>query len=160
MVRRFWFLSFCVVLLLVLFAQLLSSAKFKSPTLDEPNHLTRGYAYLKTGKLRFTATSGHPPLFNLISALPLCLADEIGSPEDYAGWEGGFINAYAVEFIFDNSVPLERLFFLGRLPTMFATLCLAALVARWADELYGAWGSVVSVVLCVFYPISARMVVW
>jgi 4-amino-4-deoxy-L-arabinose transferase-like glycosyltransferase len=152
MTRRFLSFVSCIVLLLVLFAQLLSSANFESPTLDEPNHLARGYAYLKTGKLRFTATSGHPPLFNLISALPLCLASEIGSPEGYAGWEGGFINAYAIEFVFGNPVSLEHLFFLGRLPTMFATLCLAALVARWAGELYGDWGSVVSLGLCAFSP--------
>jgi 4-amino-4-deoxy-L-arabinose transferase-like glycosyltransferase len=141
-----------LILLLILFAQLLSSAGLKSPTMDEPNHLTRGYAYLKTGKLRFTATSGHPPLYNLISALPLCLLDEIGSPQDYPGWDGGFVNAYATAFVFGNPVPLYRLFFLGRLPTMFATLCLAALVARWVGELYGPWGSVVSLVLCTFDP--------
>jgi 4-amino-4-deoxy-L-arabinose transferase-like glycosyltransferase len=142
----------CVILLFGLFAQLLSSASVKSPTVDEPNHLTRGYAYLKTGKLRFTATSGHPPLFNILSALPLTLFAEIGSPENYAGWEGGFINAYAVAFVFDNPVPLERLFFVGRLPTMFVALCLAALVARWANELYGPWGSVVALTLCAFDP--------
>jgi 4-amino-4-deoxy-L-arabinose transferase-like glycosyltransferase len=141
-----------LILLLTLFAQLLSSAGSKSPTVDEPNHLTRGYAYLRTGKLRFTATSGHPPLCNLISALPLYLLDEIGSPQDYPGWDGGFVNAYATAFVFGNPVPLDRLFFLGRLPTMFATLCLAALVARWAGELYGPWGSVVSLVLCAFDP--------
>lgn len=142
-----------IALLFILFAQLLTSAPLKSPTVDEPNHLTRGYVYLKTGKLRFTSTTGHPPLFNLISALPLSLlSEEIGMPQEYAGWEGGFVNAYAIEFIFNNPVSLERLFFLGRLPTMFITLCLAALVARWAGELYGGWGSVISLILCTLDP--------
>jgi 4-amino-4-deoxy-L-arabinose transferase-like glycosyltransferase len=149
--RRTWYLV-CVLLLLVLFAQLLSSARLKSPTVDEPNHLTRGYVYFKTGKLRFTSTTGHPPLFNVISALPLSLLDEIGAPQDYPGWDGGFVNAYATTFIFRNPVPLQRLFFLGRLPTMFVTLCLAALVARWTSKLYGPWGGLISLVLCAFDP--------
>ncbi len=142
-----------IALLLILFAQILTSAPLKSPTVDEPNHLTRGYVYLKTGKLRFTSTTGHPPLFNLISALPLSLlSEEIGMPQEYTGWDWGFVNAYATEFIFGNPVPLEQLFFLGRLPTMFITLCLAALIARWSGELYGIWGSIVSLALCTFDP--------
>lgn len=141
-----------VALLLVLFAQAIFSAGLKSPTVDEPNHLTRGYAYLKTGDLRFSRTTGHPPLFNLLCALPLALLKEIGSPRDYAGWEGGFLNAYATTFIFGNPVPLDRLFFLGRLPVMFVALCLAALVSRWAGELYGAWGRAIALLFCALDP--------
>ena len=144
--------SSVVALLLILFAQALFSAGLKSPTVDEPNHLTRGYAYLKTGDLRLSRTTGHPPLLNLICALPLSLLPEIGSPRDYAGWEGGFLNAFATTFVFGNPVALDRLFFLGRLPVMCITLCLAALVARWAGELYGPWGSALALLFCALDP--------
>ena len=140
-----------VVLLLILFAQLLFSAG-KSPTFDEPNHLARGYAYLKSGDLRFSRTTGHPPLLNVLCALPLLMLNEIGPPDRYPGWAGGFLNAFATSFVFDNPVPLPRLFFLGRLPTMGLTLLLAALVARWAGEQYGPAGGTLALVLCAFDP--------
>ena len=141
-----------VVLLLGLFAQLLFSAGLKSPTIDEPNHLTRGYAYLETGDLRLSRGEGHPPLFNLLCALPAFLLSNLSLPLHRASWAYGFRNAFAVEFIFGGTVPLDRLFFLSRLPVILTTLCLAALIARWASELYGPWGSLVSLILCVFDP--------
>ncbi len=141
-----------VLLLLALFAQMLFSALLKSPTFDEPNHLARGYAIVKAGDLRFSRTTGHPPLLNALCALPLLMLTEIGSPERYPHWEGGFLNAYATAFVFDNPVPLPRLFFLARLPTMALTLLLAALVARWAGEMYGPAGGVFALTLCAFDP--------
>jgi hypothetical protein len=141
-----------VPLLLCLYAQLLFSAGLKSPTIDEPNHLTRGYAYLETGDLRLSRDEGHPPLFNLLCALPLALLDDLGLPTHRPSWEVAYRNAFAIEFVFSGAVRLERLFFLGRLPVILVTLCLAALVARWAGELYGPWGGVVGLVLAVFDP--------
>jgi hypothetical protein len=141
-----------VLLLLILFGQLILSARSKSLTIDEPNHLTRGYAYLKTGDLRMSRPDGHPPLFNLISALPLALLDDLPLPLHSASWASGFRNAFVTEFIFSGAVPTTRLAFLGRLPVMLAALCLAALVARWAGELYGPWGGVVALFLCVLDP--------
>jgi hypothetical protein len=69
-----------LTLLLILFAQLLFSAVKKSPTIDESNHLTRGYAYLKTGDLRLSRDEGHPPLYNLTCALPLLLLRDLDLP--------------------------------------------------------------------------------
>jgi hypothetical protein len=141
-----------VLLLLFLFGQLLFSARLSSPTIDEPNHLTRGYAYLKTGDLRLSRVAGHPPLFNLLCALPLALVHDLELPLDHASWQSGFRNAFVTEFIFGGSVPIDLVFFLGRLPVILTTLCLAALIARWANELYGAWGRMVALVLCVLDP--------
>jgi hypothetical protein len=121
-----------VALLLVLLAQLLFSAIKKSPTIDESNHLTRGYAYLKTGDLRLSRDEGHPPLFNLICALPLLVLRDLALPTHRASWQVGFRNAFAVEFLFGEGLPVEHVFFLGRLPVMLTTLLLAALVARRA----------------------------
>jgi len=141
-----------VILLLGLFAQLLFSAGLKSPTIDEPNHLTRGYAYLKTGDLRLSRVAGHPPLFNLLCAWPLFLLDDLSLPLHSPNWVSGFRNAFATEFIFGGAVLPDRLFFLGRLPVILTTVCLAALAARWAGELYGTWGSVVALLLCALDP--------
>jgi hypothetical protein len=138
--------------LLCLFAQLLFSARFKSPTIDEPNHLARGYAYLKTGDLRLSRDEGHPPLFNTLCALPLSLLSDLALPTYLSSWTIAYRNAFAIEFVFGGAVPVERLFFLGRLPVMLTVLCLAALIARWARELYGTWASLVALALCAFDP--------
>ena len=147
-----WARGLRVLLLLAFFAQLLFSSLGKSPTIDEPNHLARGYAYLKTGDLRLSRDEGHPPLFNLLCALPLTLVEDLKLPTDRPSWQSGFRNAFAVEFLFGGDSPLAQVVFLGRLPVMLATMCLAALVARWAGELYGCWGSVLALALCAFDP--------
>jgi hypothetical protein len=160
---RPWARGLRILLLLAFFAQLLFSALDKSPTIDEPNHLTRGYAYLKTGDLRLSRDEGHPPLFNLLCALPLSLIENLELPTDRPSWQSGFRNAFAVEFLFGEripmrdgipmrDVPLAQVVFLGRLPVMLAAMCAAALAARWAGDLYGPWGSVLALVLCAFDP--------
>ncbi|HID65187.1 MAG TPA: hypothetical protein EYP49_20910 [Anaerolineae bacterium] len=47
-----WTRIVAVLLLGLLFAQAIASARLKSPTMDEHYHLAQGYAYLKTGDLR------------------------------------------------------------------------------------------------------------
>jgi hypothetical protein len=141
-----------VLLLLLLFAQLLFSAKVKSPTFDEPNHLSRGYGYSKTGDPRMSRDEGHPVLLNVLCALPLLLLGEMPPPEMFRSWHSGFRNAFAIELLFGGIVPVQRLFFLARLPVMLMMLCLASLSARWAGELYGPWGRTLTLVLCVFDP--------
>lgn len=145
-----WVLA--VALLLLLYSQLLLSARCKSPTIDEPNHLTRGYAYLETGDLRLSKVAGHPPLFNMLCALPPFMLEDLSFPTHLRSWQIGFRNEFAIEFIFSGAVPLERLFFLGRLPAILTTLCLAALVARWAGELYGPEARLASLFLCALDP--------
>jgi hypothetical protein len=95
---------------------------------------------------------GHPLLFNLLCALPLALLRDLPPPEHYAGWHSGFRNAFAAELAFSGFVPVQRLFFLARLPVILATLCLSALCARWAGELYGPWARTLALVLCAFDP--------
>jgi hypothetical protein len=147
-----WARGLRVLLLLAFFAQLLFSSLGKSPTIDEPNHLARGYAYLKTGDLRLSRDEGHPPLFNLLCALPLALVEDLKLPTDRPSWQSGFRNAFAVEFLFGGDSPLAQVVFLGRLPVMLAMMCVAALVARWAGDLYGPRGSVLALALCAFDP--------
>ena len=73
-------------------------------------------------------------------------------PAHLQSWQAGFRNAFAIELVFGSDVPVEQLFFVARLPVMLLTLCLAALMARWAYELYGPWASVLTLLLCTFDP--------
>ena len=60
-----------MALLLALFFQLTRAALRNSVTFDEGQHISRGYAYLKTGDLRFQwLRSAHPPRGLPVSTQP------------------------------------------------------------------------------------------
>ena len=70
-------LALCLALFL---AQVTLSSREKSAAFDEQYHLAAGYAYLKTGDFRLSRTVGHPPLANLLNALPLLFRSDIQLP--------------------------------------------------------------------------------
>ncbi|MGD2050773.1 MAG: hypothetical protein PVH03_14830, partial [Chloroflexota bacterium] len=86
--RRWEWLALIVFLALFL-AQVIVTSPQKSAAFDEGYHLAAGYAYLKTGDFRLSRTVGHPPLANLLNALPLLLLDEIELPLDHPAWPNG-----------------------------------------------------------------------
>jgi len=61
--------SLRLMLLLLAFGLLMYNAQAQSPTMDEQNHMARGYALLRTGDPRLSLE--HPPLINLLEAVPL-----------------------------------------------------------------------------------------
>jgi len=65
-----------VALLLLIFVQALGSARLKSPTMDEQNHIARGLAYLRTGDLRLSVE--HPPLVRRSSCLWIIPRGKVG----------------------------------------------------------------------------------
>ena len=68
--------------LLALFAlQAGLSSPRKSAAFDEEYHLAAGYAYLRTGDFRLSRS--HPPLVNVLSALPLLGREEVQLPLDH-----------------------------------------------------------------------------
>ena len=126
-----------VALLLLMFGQALGSARLKSPTMDEQNHIARGLAYLRTGDPRLSVE--HPPLVNALCALPLLLDPQIELPLDHPSWQSGAWYVFADEFLWRaNAASVDRIVFLARLPVIWLGLLLGALVYRWARELGGA----------------------
>lgn len=69
-----------VGLLLLCWALALGSAVQKSSTMDEQNHIARGAAYLGTGDPRLSVE--HPPVVNVLSALPAHLLLDLHLPLD------------------------------------------------------------------------------
>lgn len=123
-----------LILLLLASGFLIHNAQAHAPTMDEQNHMARGYALLRTGDPRLSVE--HPPLINLLEALPL--GRGVTLPVDTAAWESG--NWYEVADLFlwkVNSLP-DRMVFLSRMPVVWMTVLLGALVTRWARELGGA----------------------
>jgi len=139
-----------VGLLWLAFTLALTSAVLKSPTMDEQNHIARGAAYLGTGDPRLSVE--HPPLVNMLSALPAHLLLDLHLPLDTIWWEAGEWYNFADLFLWEVNPNAEQIVFLARLPTIGLGLVLVALVFRWASYRWGPWGGLLAAAFCALDP--------
>ncbi len=149
-----WIRGLIVVLLLFFFAQVMTAAMRTSLTSDEGPQVTSGYAYLKTGDMHLIEFDGHPPLAKVLNALPLMLVPDLGSPADAPSWrsEDPISLVWVTQEFFYPYRPLDRLVIAARVPVMLWGVILAALVYRWATDLFGSVGGLGALVLVVFDP--------
>ncbi len=137
-------------LLLVVFAQVVLSARDTSITLDEPLHVTSGYACLTTGDYRLVEE--HPPLLKMLQAAPLLLAQpRLPDPRNVPGWDDANL-IVAAQHVVVPYRPIEPLVFAARVPTMLVGVLLAALVYRWAADAFGSRAGLLALVLYAFDP--------
>jgi hypothetical protein len=139
-----------LILLWLAFALMVTSAGQKSATVDEQSHLFRGAAYLKTGATHFLL--GHPLGANTLAALPLLTEPDLALPLDTPAWESGNWSIAGDAFLWRLNANPQRLLFLGRLPLIWLTLLLGALVFRWGRELAGPLAGLVALALLLLDP--------
>ncbi len=145
--REIWAAS---LLLLILFSLQVTSAPLKSPTYDEQAYIARGYAFVRLGDQHILV--GEPILLDALHALPLLALPDVRLPVDHPSWAETNFHPIAEQFMWYVNHNTDQILFMARIPTMFLTLLLAAFLFRWARELFGLWGSMLSLVLCVFDP--------
>ncbi len=148
--RRLGYLCGAVLLLLLFWGRVLVNVRDQSPTMDEPFHLVRGAAYWLTGDLRLQYE--HPPLAHALGGVLLALDPEVPSPADLFGWDRAYGIDVAQHFLGEPGRPLDRMVFLGRWAIPALGLLLAALVSRWAGELFGREAGLAALFLCTFEP--------
>ncbi|MFO7680023.1 MAG: phospholipid carrier-dependent glycosyltransferase [Chloroflexota bacterium] len=139
-----------VLLLLLLYTLILTSVSQKSLTVDEQGHLFRGAAYLKTGAVHFLW--GHPLLASSLNALPLLTEPNLPLPVDLPAWQDGDWAVSGDRFLWQFSADPLRLIFLARLPTLWLTLLLAALIYRWGRQLAGKTAAMLALALFALDP--------
>jgi 4-amino-4-deoxy-L-arabinose transferase-like glycosyltransferase len=140
-----------LLLCLTLFgAQAALSARSKSATFDEEYHITRGYAYLRTGDFRMSFS--HPPLVNVWSSLPLLWLPEITLPTDHPSWEDGNLLVFADEFLWRSNENSQQIVALARLPVIVLGLILITTMFWWTRQIAGALASWVVLFLAAFDP--------
>jgi len=103
----------------------LSFIRSAAPTFDEPVHLAAGYSYLVGMRLMMDLT-GHPPLSEALSSLPL-LAFKLNSFSSHPYSINGQMFSYADLFLYNNSVGPERLLNTARAGTFLLWTALLAL---------------------------------
>jgi len=144
-------LLLAVALLMVLFVQTLAHARTSSLTFDEGPHIAVGYAYLRTGDLRLQPVHIHPPLANVLAAAPLLLQPALPDPRQIDGWEIASLSAVTDAVVWQYPHP-ARMALAARLPIIGMTLLLAAVVCRWATDLWGPRGGLLALFLLAFDP--------
>lgn len=139
------------ILLGIMAVNCLLSLSVKSPTVDEFAHLPAGYYYWKTGD--FSLYGKNPPLIKLLCALPLLTLDLSMDPgESYADCGDWRPWIFGTRFMRENAAAYDTIYFVGRLPVVFLALLLGWYVFRWARELYGLKGGLLSLLLYTFSP--------
>lgn len=110
-----------------------------SPTYDEPVHLAAGYNILVSGNYRKPST-GHPPLAEMWSALPLLALKPSRFPQ-HPALSGGQVYEYADYFLHQNTVKAETMLNSARLWSLISlNLILGACVLSWCRRLADAAG--------------------
>jgi 4-amino-4-deoxy-L-arabinose transferase-like glycosyltransferase len=138
-----------LLLLAILFAQLLTAAVRLSITIDEGFHITSGYEYLRTGRLRLF--DEHVPLAKALFAWPLFFVGDLTPPEAADGYAAGDLIAVAQETLLSYQ-PIDRVVVACRIPVALLTLLLAATVYRWASDTFGSTAGLFALALFTFDP--------
>jgi 4-amino-4-deoxy-L-arabinose transferase-like glycosyltransferase len=142
-------ISIAAAVLLLSFGLMVTSARSKSATFDEDAYIGKGTAIWMAGNYQLEVA--HPPLGPMLSTLPLLTEPDLSPPTDHRCWPAGTARSCGRELLFYRS-DTRRVLFLARLPSMFATLILAALVHRWGADLLGSSAGLVALGLCALDP--------
>lgn len=137
--------SLATALLLLSYTLMVNSIVQKSPTVDEQSHLFRGVAYLETGATHFLW--GHPLLASSPNALPLLTESDLQLPVNEPAWAEGDWAVAGDLFLWRLNPNPQQLIFLGRLPTIWLTLLLGALIFRWGRQVAGQTAAVFALAL-------------
>ncbi|MEM7334634.1 MAG: phospholipid carrier-dependent glycosyltransferase [Chloroflexota bacterium] len=137
--------------LLIMFTLATLSLQNKAPTFDEQSYITRGLGYLR-GENRHMRV-GHPLGMNALSASLLVTDDSTALPTDDLSWPLTSFHRPSELFMWEIGNDVEKVIFLGRLPTIWLTMLLVSLVGRWCWELTRQkWASVVAMSFIAFDP--------
>ncbi len=138
--------------LLLLFALLISGAGRISATADEFAYIAGGYALAsgEKGVLDVLAQRGYPPLMPALQGALVTIGEIDVGVADLAGWPDAF-DIYAGSF-HDALLSPDRALFVGRIPTIWLTVLMAAVAFRWARASFGQPAGLIALGLLLVDP--------
>ena len=140
------FAGLCILLAYVVLT--VTALDDNSATFDEANHLVRGLYAL--GKGDFLLNREHPPLVNLLQAMPSHFLQRPVMPTAQASDYPFF--GYAQTVVWNAGNDAFAMIRSGRLVTIALTVLLGALVYHWSLQVHGRGGALVSLASLVSTP--------
>lgn len=140
-----------ILLLAIFFIRAAAGIREKTATYDEPEHILRGYAYLRAPDLRLN--THHPPLINIFTALPL-FSDtrmRMDFSEKNSSWETADMNTLAERLgqilLFSPDMLLS-----ARLMNILLGVILGLLLFAFAKKYFGAFPALLALIFYTLCP--------
>jgi hypothetical protein len=121
-----------------------------APTNDEPSHFLRGFVLSETGSLQFQ--TGHAPLSHRLIGILLSGEPSLPTPQALPSWPDGERLQLADELMWQSGIDVDRVLFLARLPILWVSILLGALIGSWAFTWHGRGAMIVALVLFAASP--------
>lgn len=148
--KRVFATTAVILLLLLFFARLVQTAVTQSATFDEPLHLLQGILYWQ--KQELYSVVQNPPLINALIGIPLRLGFQPQLPSSMTGDVLQDWLTLGKQFLWQVNANGLQLLLAGRLVIVWLALLLAAVVVRWARQLFGWRSALFALILFTFDP--------
>lgn len=146
--RTAWLIAILIAVLHAWMA--VTAVNTKSPTFDEPQHLTAGYSYWVTNDFRLDPENGNLPA--MWAALPLLFDDLKFVPLNDRGWQRAEEGRTAHQFFYEVGNDPDRMIAQARAMMSIFGAALCLLVYRIARDFFGPIGGLVATTVAAFDP--------
>jgi hypothetical protein len=146
--RTAWLIAILIAVLHAWMA--VTAVNTKSPTFDEPQHLTAGYSYWVTNDFRLDPENGNLPA--MWAALPLLFDDLKFVPLNDRGWQRAEEGRTAHQFFYEVGNDPDRMIAQARAMMSIFGAALCLFVYRIARDFFGPIGGLVATTVAAFDP--------
>ncbi|MDP9187099.1 MAG: glycosyltransferase family 39 protein [Verrucomicrobiota bacterium] len=146
--RQIWLIAILIAVLHA--AMAVTAVNTKSPTFDEPQHLTAGYSYWVTNDFRLDPENGNLPA--RWAALPLLLSDTKFVPLNDRGWQRADEGRTGHQFFYETGNDSDRMLGQARMMMSIFGAALCILIYRCAREFFGVLGGLLAESIAAFDP--------
>jgi Dolichyl-phosphate-mannose-protein mannosyltransferase len=146
--RTAWLIAILIAVLHAWMA--VTAVNTKSPTFDEPQHLTAGYSYWVTNDFRLDPENGNLPA--MWAALPLLFDDLKFVPLNDRGWQRAEEGRTAHQFFYAVGNDPDQIIAQARVMMSIFGAALCLLVYWIAREFFGPIGGLITTTVAAFDP--------
>jgi hypothetical protein len=146
--QRMWLIAILIAILHA--AMAVTAVNTKSPTFDEPQHLTAGYSYWVTNDFRLDPENGNLP--SRWAALPLLLSGTEFVPINDRGWQHADEGRTGHQFFYEAGNNSDQMLGQARMMMSIFGVALCLLIYRCGREFFGVVGGLVAETIAAFDP--------
>jgi hypothetical protein len=146
--RQIWLIAILIAVLHA--AMAVTAVNTKSPTFDEPQHLTAGYSYWVTNDFRLDSENGNLPA--RWATLPLLFGQTKFVPINDRGWQRADEGRTGHQFLYEVGNDSDQMLGKARMMMSIFGAALCLLIYRCGREFFGVLGGLLAEALAAFDP--------